>query len=363
VSLLNAGPVGVPAAPDAIIVPSHRPVGSLAHAFQMAGSLRCPLVVLWTDRQGSVAELDSLPRSGVAAAVVHVPRAADPLWLPQRSGAVAAAARSRNLEASTKRNLGLLLARLVGWQRVLFSDDDTSRLSARDALIAVGSLTSQRAAIFRMVDYPDNSVVCHAARRVGLPQDVFVSGSMVVRVDGGTPFFPPVYNEDWLFCFDALAAGQVRYAGELRQEHYDPFQDPRRAAQEEFGDVLGEGLMSLLHLGWELADADHGYWRQVLRHRRVLLDLIEEALPLARVDPPARARMAASLQAARAELDRLDADVLLDFVGAWRSDLQIWHHDVARITPLPGRGSPARRIETALTALGLGSHLVWASWL
>ena len=56
-------------------------------------------------------------------------------------------------------------------------------------------------------EYPDNSVVCHARRLAGLPQDNFVSGSARgVRCDDvALPFFPDIYNEDWFFFSKAVA--------------------------------------------------------------------------------------------------------------------------------------------------------------
>ena len=38
-------------------------------------------------------------------------------------------------------------------------------------------------------------------------------------------FFPDVYNEDWLFLFDAVGLGQVWSSGVVSQEKYDPFAD------------------------------------------------------------------------------------------------------------------------------------------
>ncbi len=64
-----------------------------------------------------------------------------------------------------------------------------------------------------LIDFPDNSVVHHARRDyLGRPQTCFVGGgALLVRLAGRVPpGFPPVYNEDWLFLFDALERGSRR---------------------------------------------------------------------------------------------------------------------------------------------------------
>ena len=288
--------------------------------------------------------------------MVRWPAVPDLPWQPTESLQVAAAARSRNLEASEKRTFGLQLARLMGWRTVLFVDDDTTDLLAADVRQAVGALGALPASTFRMTQFADHSVVYHAAGAVGANLDVLLGGALVVRVDPGVPFFPPIYNEDWLFCHDWLARRQVRYAGNLTQAEFDPFADPERARQEEFGDLLGEGLLARLHRRERLLDVDLPFWRGVLRNRALWLDAIEQALPVARTDLAGRLAMAACLAAARAELGRIDAGTLHEFVRAWRHDLQDWRRHLATLKPQLSTEPEAKRLRTALTTLGLGQH-------
>ena len=97
-------------------------------------------------------------------------------------------------------------------------------------------------------DFPDNSVVCHARRLAGFPQDNFVSGSVLgVNCDDlPFPFFPDIYNEDWFFFSKAVARLELANVGDAAQRPYKPFADPERARHEEFGDLLAEGLFSLI---------------------------------------------------------------------------------------------------------------------
>lgn len=106
----------------------------------------------------------------------------------------------RNSDASQKRNLALLLARLVGWQRVLLLDDDIYRLDSAHARAAVGLLDRYRFIGLENDGFPDNSVVCHAYRAVGGMQEQFVGGgALAVDPLRTRAFFPDTYNDDWLF--------------------------------------------------------------------------------------------------------------------------------------------------------------------
>ena len=60
------------------------------------------------------------------------------------------------------------------------------------------------------------------------------------------PFFPDIYNEDWFFFSKAVAHYELGNVGDAKQRSYEPFADPERARHEEFGDLLAEGLFSLI---------------------------------------------------------------------------------------------------------------------
>ena len=61
-------------------------------------------------------------------------------------------------------------------------------------------------------------------------------------------------------------------------------QRPQRAAWQEFGDVIAEGLYTLLHLGLEVQQATHDYWAYFLEARRNFLEAIADASASAHPD-------------------------------------------------------------------------------
>lgn len=310
---------------DAIVVPTIRP-WSLGPAIALASETGAVLVVLCsTDDQAAHAwHACGMPVDEIL--VTHVPPAAGGNHL----AFLAAGHPEHDTEPSChadiarKRNIGLLLARLCGWRTVMFLDDDITGMTASGIAAACALTTHCQAAGFRIGHYPDNSVVCHAHRLAGGHQEVFPGGSaLLIDVDRNDTLFPPIYNEDWLFLFDAVQSRSVTMAGTLAQREYSPFAQPRRAATEEFGDVIAEGLYRLLHEGGSIVDANRAYWRRTLARRFELIDDIADRL-FGREPTTNNGAALMSLTAARKRLAGITELACLSFVQAWRTDVDLW---------------------------------------
>jgi hypothetical protein len=341
---LRPGPGGI----DAIVVPASRPAAYLLPAMEVAAGLGCEFVALCSGR---------VRRDEAAGLAVEVP---DLSWtlvdVDKQSGAglldfgtsdfrqVASTALG---DLSRKRNLGLLLAHLAGWRGIMFLDDDIRDVSPQALRSVATKLGPGRAVGMLAIDFPDNSVVCHALRLAGRPQDVFISGSaLAVDTTEIRSFFPEVYNEDWLFLHDLIRSHLAAAVGQVRQAPYRPYVDPGRAVREEFGDLLAEGLMSLVHDRGELEQAQRpAFWRRAIDQRIRLLDLITEGL-VRRAHHRDRIPALRAVAAARATLETFDGDVLARYVRHWRTDVEQWQW---RLQKLPVTGSLAG----ALDHLGL----------
>jgi hypothetical protein len=338
---------------DAIIVPASRTADNLEHAVSLAQAAKCWLVVLCSreTRAADVSQLfaDKGFRKGVAVDISADYR--HPL-LAFTSSDLARAARSvcvnPNGDLSTKRNLGLLLAKMLGWNRIFFMDDDVRGVSLSDLRATVSMLDRYRSVGMRVTDCADNSVVCHAHRATGAEQDVFVSGS-VLAVSCQRPFgfFPEIYNEDWLFFYDDVRARQLGWSGrDVTQLRYDPFENVGRAERQEFGDVLAEGLYALLHVGSGVTEATVAYWNTFLATRKKFLEqIIERADSVA---PEIGQNIVRAVQTAMLCLMQLRPQEFEDYIKAWQDDLRIW---AERLETVPRAAS----MEEALTKLGLGS--------
>ena len=188
----------------------------------------------------------------------------------------------RNSDLSLKRNLGLLLARMMCWEKIMFLDDDIFGVTLTDLAKIASQLDSHQVTGLISRSFPDNSVVCHANRLSGRDQDNFVTGAAlgVNCAEKPLDFFPDVYNEDWLFFATHAAQGQVISVGTARQQPYRPFADPNRAVTEEFGDLIAEGLYALFNDGQSLAAATKAYWDDFINARRKLIERLADDLYL-----------------------------------------------------------------------------------
>jgi hypothetical protein len=344
---------------DAIIVPTVRPLESLADAARAARLLGCPLVTLHSPGRTSASEaVDHFGRS-LGLIAIDVPESAQ-LRLPalETSRLLAGTIFERRTDVSTKRNLALLLSHMLHWKRVVFLDDDIHVPNPADLSRAVSLLDTHTAAGLRIGGFPDNSVVCHAFREAGGSQGTFIGGgALAVDVKRNRSFFPNVYNEDWFFLLDAGKRLQpVATIGQVFQDPYDPYR-PDRARAEEFGDVLAEGTFWLLDQGRSASDGDLAHWRDFLAKRRMfigrVISMIESATA---IEPAERARRIVALNAALGRLARITPELCVAYQKALVVDQERWQRHIQAI-----RQQPRLRRDLALEALAgtRGRPLTW----
>jgi hypothetical protein len=340
---------------DAIIVPATRPAPYLDHAVTLARAAQCSLLILCSQHLHSADVKEYLAaRSFTDAIVIDLPPAySHPLFdfrglhgikdqLPPGSGYLT--------DLSMKRNIGLVLARMLGWRRVFFLDDDIRDITYPDLQRTVDMLGSFSAVGMRVTKFPDNSIVCHASRITGGDQDVFVSGAaLAVDCDSDIAFFPGIYNEDWFFFFDTASNGQLGNSDlEATQLAYYPFAKPERAAWQEFGDVIAEGLYALLHLHMDARQATSVYWDCFLEERRSFL---EATLSRAAAAPPdVRDEVTASLHSALKCLSGITPDLCVRYVEAWRNDLRAWKQRWSAVRVMPSVTAALSELRLSMSA-------------
>jgi len=339
---------------DAIIVPGSRPAAYLDHAVTLARAAKCSLVILCSYYLHACEVKEYLDaRSFRGAIVIELPPGySHPLFafrgLLDIKDQLPPACGKHITDLSMKRNIGLVLAKMRGWKRIFFLDDDIRDIAYLDLQHTVGMLSSFSAAGMWVTEFPDNSIVCHANRVTGGFQDVFVSGAaLAVDCESDIGFFPDIYNEDWLFFFDAASKGELGNSClTASQLYYYPFANAERAAWQEFGDVLAEGLYALVHLDLDVAEATSAYWEVFLEARRHFL---EDTLSRADKAPPdMRDEIEASLQSALKCLRGITPDLCARYVEAWRQDLEHWKRRWGEISVMPS-------VDAALAELGLAT--------
>jgi hypothetical protein len=345
---------------DAIIVPTTRPVVYLQEAANAALFHGCPLVTLHSRKWTSAHAANAYLGKSVDLIAIDIPAAAQ-LRLPELATArlLAGTVFEQRSDLSTKRNLGLLLSHMLGWERVVFLDDDIRVPDPGDLSKATGLLDTYAAVGLGIGGFPDNSMVCHAFRAGGGDQETFIGGgALAVGVERNRSFFPNLYNEDWFYLLDADKGLQsVATMGEVLQYPYDPYR-PERARMEEFGDVLAEGTFWLLDQGKFVSDGDFAHWRGFLEKRK---NFIERVLGMvehsASIEPAERARMAGALRAALGRLARITPQLCVDFLQAWVADQDRWQRFIQGVQRQP------KQRERALRSLGRrgGTPLTWCT--
>ena len=343
---------------DAIVVPTNRPVEVLGDCISLALETEIPLIVACSKRVDRHKVIDVATRANVNAFALDLPpHPANPLGMSFTTSSdedlvAASPGPIRNL--STKRNLGLVLARMLGWQRLMFLDDDIFDVTREDVDALAAGLSDHSVTVLIPEEYPDNSVACHAHRLGGGYQGKFAGvGGMGVRCDrDDLAFFPDIFNEDWFFFSQEAASHRIAHVGVSRKREYDPYEDPQRAVKEEFGDLLAEGLYARLDTHRSILGVDIDYWTAFIESRRDFLRRVAESLtrhPDRDLDtgkgPEVRAAQV-SIRAAQGQLDRIHPALCQRFVDLWQADLVHWRRYLARLPHFES-------IASALDHLGL----------
>lgn len=310
---------------DALIVPSCRPVRYLREAIELARGLGAGLVAMCSQAAKAVEVVDLGNDEQVAVIALDVtsrhydlPR----LLTTEHLEGTQFASRG---DLAKKRNLALLLSWMAGWKRALFLDDDIYAVDPADVRAAAGTLGEFDVVGMHNRGYPDNSVVCHGYRELGAKQAQFIGGgTMAFAPSRIRSFFPKTYNDDWFFMLGFGQPTRLAITGSMRQKEYKPFANPDRARDEEFGDVMGEGLYWLLDHKLPMESADLEHWRDFLIRRWYFIDHLIAEASKEDWEHDEKARILASLNAARSMSAEISPRLCAEYIRRWRIDLTTW---------------------------------------
>ncbi len=310
---------------NGIVVPAARAATQLQPAFRLATELNAPLIVLCSYGAKSEDVWATARANGVAGvvAVDLIGQGVLPSLLT--TAMLVGTPFSRRTDTPVKRDLGLAMTRMLGWERVLFLDDDIDDVEPRAVEQAATLLGNYGVVGLDNTGFPDNSVVCHANRDTGAWQSTFIgAGAMLSSASRTAAFFPDIYNEDWFFLLEGAGITRCAVHGMFAQARFDPYTNPSRAGAEEFGDCLAEGIFALLDVGRTVHDADRQFWGEFLADRAALIEDILRRLPRSKMSRFRREQIAASLRAARSNLLRITPKMCVDYLAAWRHDRDRW---------------------------------------
>ena len=316
---------------DAIIVPTIRHPAFLAQAARLAQILNCTVVTLHSgDLTGAAWAARFLPADTdlIAIDVTQPPSLLNlPPW--ETSRLLNQTIFARRTDLSAKRNLALMLSRMLDWSRILFLDDDITATNIEDIRRAIRLLEANNAVGLHIGGFPDHSVVCHAYRLAGGHQQSFIGGgALAVETERSDSFFPDIYNDDWLFMLDHQGWLQpVTCTGEVRQASFDPFRADR-ARTEELGDVLAEGTYWLLDQGRPVSRADQNHWAAFLAKRKKFIERVLDMVLSHDLEWSEKRRILAALRVSMSQLERITSDLCARYLEAWTADRAAWQRHV-----------------------------------
>lgn len=222
------------------------------------------------------------------------------------------AASTSNWDLDAKRNLAVLTARARGYARIILHDSDIT-CSWEGICHITGALNEFSLAGPAIDNFPDTSVLGHCQRLSGDAEQSFVTGALLgINVHKATPFFPCIYNEDWLAIFPYLCLGEVALLGSALQDPFDPF-SACRSRHEEFGEIIAEGVMDCVKPFARVDDLTREFWEQTILRRRQEIDRLLVAELGDNVN--------LCLYAMREQSMLIKPEHCLSFIDAWMADV------------------------------------------
>lgn len=175
------------------------------------------------------------------------------------------------------RNYALILGRVLGFKKALMIDDDILVDNKNTLLKTFDLLTNFDVVGAKTNGMPDDSVIGHLFRQIGIEQYDFISGQYFgFNVDSISYPFPNIYNEDWiLFLLESKRLSLARVSA-ATQLIYDPLQDiESKCLFQEPGEVIIEGVIkAMLEENSDLL-VEFEFWSKVLEYRLNTLKKIE----------------------------------------------------------------------------------------
>ena len=216
-----------------------------------------------------------------------------------------------------KRNYALWYARKHRLNRIMLLDDDIRDLQSTAFVAGANALQDFIVSGFFVDDFPDTSAIGHAEIELGESVFTFLSGScLFARTDNDVGFFPPIYNEDWLFMVPHIARGRVCSLGRVCQKSYDPFANPAVALFQEFGEIIADSLFALVASNRYSERFNPRVWRKLLNLRHDWLMELSN-----RTSDDRHRSIIEVAQTKCAEITEADC---VRFMSDWESDRKQW---------------------------------------
>ncbi len=176
------------------------------------------------------------------------------------------------------RNLALLIAKKMKFQKVAFIDDDIiindiSLISQTFSLLDTHSFVGSEIIVLE-----DHSVVGHIAQRFGLPKKEMISGGfMFFKPSEIRYWFLNIYNEDWIWILTHLKNSDFLIKDTVKQNYQDPFAKGKiEIAFQEFGEIIMDGFWLAYENNEVIASFEEVFWKEIVATRIKYLNLLKK---------------------------------------------------------------------------------------
>lgn len=176
------------------------------------------------------------------------------------------------------RNYAIILAKILGFERILFMDDDII-VKDFDVIFKIFDLLNNADFVGAEIKgMPDLSVVDVIMQQLGMEPYRFMSGGFLAfNLESVSEYFLNYYNEDWVWLFMHKPKAKLVKYGEVYQLPYDPFENAvEKALQQEFGEILVEGLIEIDSRNDFSSLKNNIFWQKILKNCESKLKEIKE---------------------------------------------------------------------------------------
>ncbi len=227
-----------------------------------------------------------------------------------------------------KRNFAIWFSKKNNFNKILLMDDDIRfTIDQKLSYKLATALDSNWVSGAYSTGEFDTSIIGAIAMRFGINRPVFLSGNcLAINLKKFIPYFPNIYNEDWLSILPAIVAKKATIVGPVLQLTRIVKDAKKRAKFQEFGEVIVDEIYSRIievenhrYLNELFIQMSEGcYWEMVLKDRdEWLADLGSCVGQTCNEDIEI-------IRAVREELSKINAKDCVSFINDWRWENELW---------------------------------------
>jgi len=217
-----------------------------------------------------------------------------------------------------KRNFAINFSKDNGYLKILLIDDDIRFDSAETAYLLAKGLSMYWISSCFSIGTVDTSLVGSVAIKCGGDSLLFISGNcLAINLEKFTPFFPDIYNEDWLAVVPAIITNNAVLVGSVMQLERSTIDYRELASFQEFGELIADEIYGSISSHPDINNmedlinvlSDEILWEKAISDRKVWLDYLQS------MDSSETTKHI--IEGATNSLKKISSKKCLEFIGEW----------------------------------------------